>query len=154
MFVRYKHYLKSYAQTNRKLCTKSEWLVWNCFLKWDKMWYRFLRQKPIAGYILDFYCPQLKLCIEIDGESHEWKGDYDQKRDSVIKDLWIKTIRYRDDIILKHLESVGLDIEYVIFERVGEINKSPVPKSPILKDTSPFEEKGVHGWVQGEHKIN
>lgn len=86
------------------------------------MWYRFLRQKPIAGYILDFYCPKLKLCIENDGESHEWKGDYDQKRDSVIKNLWIRTIKYRDDLILNNLESVGLDIEYIIFERAGEIN--------------------------------
>lgn len=62
------------------------------------------------------------MCIENDGESHEWKGDYDQKRDSVIKNLWIRTIKYRDDLILNNLESVGLDIEYIIFERAGEIN--------------------------------
>jgi very-short-patch-repair endonuclease len=122
MFISYKAYLKNYAQKNRKLCTKSEGLVWNCFLKWDKTWYRFLRQKAINNYILDFYCSKLKLCIEIDGESHEWKGDYDQKRDLYLKKLWIKTVRYADALVLHSLESIGLDIECVIFEREWEIN--------------------------------
>jgi very-short-patch-repair endonuclease len=122
MFLRYKNHLKGYAQKNRKILTKSEWLVWNCLLKWHKLWYRFLRQKPIAGYILDFYCPKLKLCIEIDGESHDWKGDYDKKRDFVLRSLWIRTIRYKDDRVLHNLEWVVMDIECLVVERVNEIN--------------------------------
>jgi very-short-patch-repair endonuclease len=94
-------------------------------LKWDKLWYRFLRQKPIAGYILDFYCPKLKLCIEIDGESHEWVGDYDEKRDFLLKSLWIKTIRYKDDSVLHNLEWVWLDIEYIVTERSKEVKNPP-----------------------------
>ena len=125
MFLHYKPYLKSYAQKNRKVSTKSEWLVWNCLLKWDKLWYRFLRQKPISGYILDFYCPKLKLCIEIDGESHEWVGDYDEKRDFLLKSLWIKTIRYKDDSVLHNLEWVWLDIEYIVTERSKEVKNPP-----------------------------
>lgn len=125
MFLHYKPYLKFYAQKNRKVSTKSEWLVWNCLLKWDKLWYRFLRQKPIAGYILDFYCPKLKLCIEIDGESHEWVGDYDEKRDFLLKSLWIKTIRYKDDSVLHNLEWVWLDIEYIVTERSKEVKNPP-----------------------------
>ena len=137
MFFRYKNHLKKYAQNNRKNSTKSEWLVRNCLLKWDKLWYRFLRQKSIEWYILDFYCPKLKLCIEIDGESHEWVGDYDEKRDSVLMELWIKTVRYKSNRVLYNLEWVGLDIENIVVTRADEI------KSPILKDTSPFKTKGV-----------
>ena len=55
MHLDYKPYLKKYSQTNRKFPTESEWLVWNTILKWDRTWYRFLRQKPIEWYILDFH---------------------------------------------------------------------------------------------------
>ncbi len=125
MFLRYKSHLKNYAQQNRKIPTESEWLVWNCFLKWDKQWYRFLRQKPVGWYILDFYCPKLKLCIEIDGESHEWSWTYDEKRDTYLSSLWIKTVRYKDIRVHKKLESIWLDIEWVIYERAKELKRNP-----------------------------
>jgi very-short-patch-repair endonuclease len=125
MFLHYKNHLKTYAQQNRKMPTESEWLVRNCFLKWDKQGYRFLRQKPLGWYILDFYCPKLKLCIEIDGESHEWAWEYDEKRDAYLRSLWIKTVRYKDIRVHKKLESVWLDIEGVVYERVQELNQNP-----------------------------
>ncbi len=56
-----------------------------------------------------------------------------KKRDSVIKNLWIRTIRYRDDLILNNLKSVGLDIEYIIFERAGEINPRPKKHLPLWR---------------------
>jgi len=49
--------------------------------------YRFLRQKPIGNYILDFYCSKLLLAIEIDGISHEDRIDYDHKRDDYLLSL-------------------------------------------------------------------
>ena len=62
----YNRKLKPFSQINRKSMTKAESLVRHCILKNDKTGYRRLRQKPIGHYILDFYCHQLKLCIEID----------------------------------------------------------------------------------------
>lgn len=91
-------------------------------LKWDRTWYRFLRQRPIQSYILDFYCPKLKLCIEIDGISHEWKGDYDEKRSNILQSLWIKVIRYRETDVLKKLESVSFHLYSEIEERSKELN--------------------------------
>ena len=120
MFLRYKNHLKTYAQQNRNIPTESEWLVWNCFLKWDKQGYRFLRQKPLGWYILDFYCPKLKLAIEVDGESHEWKGEYDEKRDQIVQLLWIKVIRYHEKDVLKKLEAVSIHINTEIQERAKE----------------------------------
>ena len=62
----YNRKLKLFSQINRKSMTKAESLVRHCILKKDKTGYRRLRQKPVGNYILDFYCHQLKLCIEID----------------------------------------------------------------------------------------
>ena len=90
-------------------------------LKWNKTWYRFLRQKPIESYIIDFYCPKLKLAIEIDGISHEGKSDYDKKRDKEISLLWIKTIRYRDEDITKKLEAVSTHINIEIEKREEQL---------------------------------
>ena len=90
-------------------------------LKWDRTWYRFLRQKPIKWYILDFYCPKLKLGIEIDGESHEGKGNYDKKRDDLLQLLWIKIIRYNDNDIIKQLEAVSIHINTEIELRAKSV---------------------------------
>ncbi|MFA7298546.1 MAG: endonuclease domain-containing protein [Candidatus Absconditabacterales bacterium] len=121
MHLDYKSYLKKYSQINRKISTKSEGLFWNTILKGDRTGYRFLRQKPIEGYILDFYCPKLKLCIEIDGESHEGKGEYDEQRDQIVQLLGIKIIRYHEKDVLKKLEAVSIHINAEIEERVKEL---------------------------------
>jgi len=127
MHLDYQPYLKKYSQTNRKIPTESEWLVRNTILKWDRTWYRFLRQKPIEWYILDFYCPKLKLCIEIDGESHEEKGNNDEERDGILQWLWIKTIRYHDRDVLKKLEAMSVHINTEIEERVKELGLQNPP---------------------------
>ncbi|MCX6824039.1 MAG: endonuclease domain-containing protein [candidate division SR1 bacterium] len=121
MYFYYKNHLKNYSQTNRKTPTKSEGLFWNMLLKSNRTGYRFLRQKPIEGYILDFYCPKLKLGIEIDGISHEGKGDYDEKRDSLLQSLGIQMVRYHDNDILKKLEPVSLHLHSIIEDRVKEL---------------------------------
>jgi len=97
-------------------------------LKWDRTGYRFLRQKPIEWYILDFYCPKLKLAIEIDGESHEWKGDYDEERDKTLKDIWIKILRYRDEDIHKKLDAVSIDMYAEIEQKAKIISLSDTKK--------------------------
>lgn len=91
-------------------------------LKWNRTWYRFIRQKPIEWYIIDFYCPKLKLGIEIDGISHEWKGDYDEKRDYLLQSLWIQMVRYHDNDVLKKLEPVSLHLYSIIKERAKELS--------------------------------
>ena len=52
---------------------------------------KFRRQHPIGPYALDFYCPELALCIEVDGEQHDPLRD--QQRDQYLEALGIKTIR-------------------------------------------------------------
>ena len=56
------------ASNLRKNQTEEEGKLWNLYLK--KISPRFTRQKIIGSYIVDFYCPKLKMIIEIDGEQH------------------------------------------------------------------------------------
>jgi very-short-patch-repair endonuclease len=55
---------------------------------------KFRRQHPVAGYVADFYCPEAKLVVEIDGEVHN-RGDcpeHDIKRDAVLRDLGLTVL--------------------------------------------------------------
>ena len=124
-----------YARTNRNqyFMTDAEWKFWNLALKNDATGYRFLRQVMIWNYIVDFYCYKLKLCIEIDGDSHNWQVRYDEKRNQYLQSLWIKTIRYTNNQVYYQLEWVMLDIEREIKEREGEflpLNPPPLRGTP------------------------
>lgn len=110
-----------FARQNRGSLTKSEWLFWYCILRKKWLNYRFLRQKPIGNYITDFYCSKLLLAIEIDWSSHENKWDYDKKRDIYLESLWIKTIRYKDEDVLKNMEWVLIDLQSRIRKREKEL---------------------------------
>lgn len=73
-------------------------------------WYRFLRQKMIGHYILDFYCHKLKLWIEIDDTSHDYKWEYDEKRTKYLQNLWIRLIRYTNKQVAYNLDAIILDL--------------------------------------------
>ena len=101
---------------NQETMTKAEWLLWNTALKWNKTWYRFLRQKLIWNYILDFYCAKFKLCIEVDDQSHDRKWEEDEQRTKYLNNLWIKVIRYTNEQIYHNLDGVIKNLEWKIKE--------------------------------------
>lgn len=72
--------------------SESEKLLWK-YLRNEKIGFKFRRQHPIGIYALDFYCPKLKLCIEVDGEQHLDRVTQDKRRDDFLLELGIKTIR-------------------------------------------------------------
>jgi len=72
--------------------SKSERVFWN-FARNDKLGFRFRRQFPVDKYVLDFYCPAAKLCIEIDGPHHQETQTRDCIRDQYLESLGILTIR-------------------------------------------------------------
>ena len=79
MRIYYNPKLKNLARTLRNNSTLSEVLLWNHLKGKQMKGYDFHRQKPLDNYIVDFFCPKLRLIIEIDGESHLFKGKDDQK---------------------------------------------------------------------------
>jgi very-short-patch-repair endonuclease len=82
--------------------------------------YSFLRQRPIHKYIVDFYCPKLKLVIEIDGDSHRNKFDNDQAREQNLKELGLQVLRFHDRDVKHEIRNVLKCIQNWIGQRVRE----------------------------------
>lgn len=72
--------------------------------------YKFLRQKPIDNYIVDFYCSELRLVIEIDGDCHAESVEYDVIRTSVLESLRLTVVRYSNDEVLGNIAGVYDDL--------------------------------------------
>ena len=121
-FIPFRPDLKEKAQDNRRKMNRPEAKLWYEVLRNRQMMgYRFLRQKPILNYILDFYCHKLKLGIEVDGDTHAEQKKYDNVRTKEIKKQEIKIIRYTNTDIMMHLDGVYWDIEEKIKEREKEL---------------------------------
>ena len=103
------------AQTLRKNMTRQERHLWYDFLK--SLPITFHRQKVIDNYIVDFYCAQHKLIIELDGSQHyEGQGVIkDQKRDEYFNSLGITVLRYSNLDVDKNFRGVCEDILKYIF---------------------------------------
>ena len=87
--------------------TKSEQLIWfNILSKRQLSGYKFAKQKQIINYIADFYCSELLLVIEVDGESHFTPQQilYDEARTQFLNSLNIKVIRMSNHDIQNNLE--------------------------------------------------
>ena len=72
--------------------------------------YKFTRQKPVANFIVDFYCAELHLAIEIDGDSHAESIVYDVDRTKTLNSLGITVVRYANDDILNNMQGVYIDL--------------------------------------------
>ncbi len=103
--VPYNSKLKEIARQLRKNGTMTEAMVWK-YIKNKQLGVDFNRQKPLADYIVDFYCIPLRLAIEIDGSSHELKDDYDYKREQDLKRFNIRILRFTDKQVKENLEGV------------------------------------------------
>lgn len=121
--LKYLKELRILSKINRNNSTKAESKIWYEFLKDKPINYKFTRQKPLNRFILDFYCSELLLAIEIDGESHNEKKNYDLKRDEYLNCLSIKTIRLTNDEVLNNLEKVKLEIIKIIQERKASLSR-------------------------------
>ncbi len=80
MKIYYNPKLKEISRKLRKTGNLSEVLLWQHIKGRKIKGYRFARQKPIGNYIVDFYCSKLRLIIEIDGVTHDYKMKEDEKK--------------------------------------------------------------------------
>ena len=73
--------------------------------------YAFLRQRPIGNYIVDFFSKELKLVIEVDGITHEYKQRADFDKDLFLTKLGYIVMRFEDNDVLNHLDFVATEID-------------------------------------------
>ena len=94
--------------------TLAEKKIWYDYLR--NFPYRVHRQRPIDNFIVDFYCPKLKLVIEIDGGIHytENAQEYDQQRTEILEGYGLKVIRFSNEDVLHNLDGVVSFIEGLI----------------------------------------
>ncbi len=108
----------------RNNSTLAEIILWK-ELKGKKMrGHDFHRQKPIDNYIVDFFCSDLSLAIEVDGCSHDAKTEHDKEREKRLRSLGVEFLRFNDLDVKSNLRGVVMAIEDWIDENV------PTPVSP------------------------
>lgn len=112
--LRYRGSLTWAAKVNRKKETGSEKILWNKLLRKKQLGVKFTRQKPIDRFIADFYCSELSLIIEIDGESHNSKHGRDELRDKYLKCCGIRTLRVNDGDVMNDIGKVEKEIREFI----------------------------------------
>ncbi|HWY09808.1 MAG TPA: endonuclease domain-containing protein [Bacteroidia bacterium] len=105
--IPYNPRLKEYARKLRKAGNLSEVILWK-EIKRKALGVEFHRQVPIDDYIVDFYCHELMLAIEVDGSIHELKDIKlnDIKRQNELEKLGVKFIRFKDFDVKNNLEFV------------------------------------------------
>ena len=107
--------LKYYARELRsETVSRAEKKLWKVALSRKQMDERFLRQRPIDRFIVDFFAPSLKLIIEIDGSSHLAKGDYDRYREDRLRSLGYELIRFSEGQVIQDIDSVITAIQHSI----------------------------------------
>jgi very-short-patch-repair endonuclease len=77
----------------------------------------FYRQSVKYGYTLDFYCPTLRLGIEVDGPVHDDRKDYDYRRDNALARYGIQIFRFSNDAILNNSNVVASDLHRILEEK-------------------------------------
>ena len=97
--------LKERRRQLRASATASEIFLWS-HLRRGELGTKFRRQFGIGAYVLDFYAPIPKLAIEVDGNSHDDKQEYDELRQNEIESYGIEFLRFTDLEVLNNIGSV------------------------------------------------
>jgi len=111
----------------RKKSTKAEKILWEYLRNRNLAGFKFKRQYSVDSFIIDFYCPKVKLGIEVDGEVHftEEAKNYDENRSGFLSDFGIDIIRFRNDDIYNNLKVVLNTIEDKLNKSEKLIQKAP-----------------------------
>jgi very-short-patch-repair endonuclease len=123
---------KAFNRTNQKIKRKTlrknlplaEIILWDRLKGRQLEGYKFRRQYSVEDFVIDFYCPELKLAVEVDGDSHYTEDALlsDRKRQIEIETFGIRFLRFTNREIYENVEGILLKIE----EQIKQIT-SPTP---------------------------
>jgi very-short-patch-repair endonuclease len=105
-WIRYNPRMKQIARKLRKDMTLAEILLWKEIKGKKVLGYDFHKQKPIDEYVVDSYCPRLKLVLEIDGDSHEGKEESDKIRQEKLESKGLTILRYWDSDVKNNVDGI------------------------------------------------
>ena len=99
---------KLLRQNLRSNATAPEAILWRLLKGKQIDGLKFRRQFGLGPYVLDFYCPEIRLCIELDGEVHKSyeQTQYDEIRTRFIASNNIKVIRFENDVVYRNINSI------------------------------------------------
>lgn len=125
--------MKERRQMLRRNMSEAERILWSKLRRKQVNELRFRRQYSVSAFVLDFYCPEIRLDVEVDGDSHNRIAarEYDHDRDEQLKSLEITLLRFTN-------EEVNNRLEYVV-HRIKETAASLKATFPLAKG----EPKGV-----------
>jgi very-short-patch-repair endonuclease len=115
------------ARALRRNATNAERLLWSRLRRCAVEGFRFRRQMPLQGYIVDFACLEARLIVEVDGATHSSDREiaYDQKRDAVLRADGFAVLRATNDDVFNNLEGVLETVRLRLLEL-----QPPAPHTP------------------------
>lgn len=151
-FLKYKQSLKDNVLANRYAENLSEVLLWNQ-VKRNALGVDFHRQKPIGNYIVDLFCPELMLALEIDGSVHDSDEAKikDAIRQSELEKLGINFLRFTTDAIKNHMAGVLTEISQYITANQLNIELNPLERAVVNRNPGLLEELKKLVQEQGQH---
>ena len=99
---------KLLRQTLRNNATAPEAILWRMLKGKQIESLKFRRQFGLGPYVLDFYCPEIRLCIELDGGIHKTheQAQYDEIRSQYIYENNIKVLRFENDVVYRNMNAI------------------------------------------------
>ncbi|HEX8393415.1 MAG TPA: endonuclease domain-containing protein [Longimicrobium sp.] len=98
--------VRAQAKHLRNSATPAEQRLWRLLRGRAVNGLKFRRQHPLHGFVLDFYCADARLCVELDGGVHEGQRERDEQRTEVLRTHGIRVIRFPNEQVFHDLPGV------------------------------------------------
>ena len=98
--------LLTFARSMRQEPAPAEQKLWRCLRNGQLNGFKFRRQVGFRKYIADFYCAECNLVVELDGDSHSERVEYDEKRTALLRAEGLAVVRFVNTDVFDHLDAV------------------------------------------------
>ncbi|HST61416.1 MAG TPA: endonuclease domain-containing protein [Longimicrobium sp.] len=98
--------VRARAKALRKAQTPAEQMLWRVLRDRSVNGLKFRRQHPLDGFVLDFFCPDAKLCVELDGDIHDAQQERDAERTAQLEARGMRVLRFRNEEVEDNMPAV------------------------------------------------
>ncbi|MBI2304687.1 MAG: DUF559 domain-containing protein [Chloroflexi bacterium] len=136
--------LKPLARQMRRKPTGAEERLWQHLRNRQLMGFKFRRQHSMERFIVDFYCAEAGLVVEVEGPIHQYQHGEDQTRREYLESRGLRVLRFSNDEVLHYLDKVLHQISTALVSPSPQMGSAP---ADILNTPSPSTERGPGGEV-------